>query len=321
MQKKLTVICCFLFVLISSRAMAHHPTGGAGTGQAGPVKTIPASPAGKGRLAIALQTEFINFDAFSDYELRGHAKKGNDVHSADSIFHSVLGISYGLTDDLTLSLQIPYAHLDNIREAHHDEPEEIHIHGDAKGLGDITLLGHYRFVSLKESNFESAVQFGIKMPSGTTSDKDIDGEQFETEFQPGTGSWNPVIGIAATKRYGQVSLDANLLYTISTKGAQETDLGDVFLYNMSLSYRVAGRPVSWDLIAEVNGEWKQKQEINGVKDENSGEHVLFLSPGIRVSLNRQFSAFLSVGFPVIQDMNGIQNETGTRTLLGIGVTF
>ena len=157
------------------------------------------------------------------------------------------------------------------------------------------------------------------MPTGSTTDKDINGERFETEFQPGSGSWNPIVGIAATKRFNSLSLDANVLYTFATKGAQDTNLGDVLSYNLAFSYRVLNEPVAWDLVIEANGEWKGKQEVDGDKDENSGENVIFLSPGIRVSWNEKWSAFISVGFPVSQDLNGIQNETNMRTAVGISV--
>ena len=53
-----------------------------------------------------------------------------------------------------------------------------------------------------------------------------DGERLETEHQPGTGSWDPLVGFAASKRWGPVSLDGNALYQFSTKGAQDTELGD-----------------------------------------------------------------------------------------------
>lgn len=164
-------------------------------------------------------------DSFSNSELIGFAEDGKDVHTTNSISHTTLVMSYGVTDDFTISLKAFYAYLNNIKEVHAEEPDEIHRHGDAKGIGDITVLGQYRFVKYKEKDFESALIFGIKLPTGRTNDKDIHGERFEAEFQPGSGSWDPIIGIAATKRIGKLSIDANVLYTIVTKGSQDTDLG------------------------------------------------------------------------------------------------
>ena len=320
MLKRIEIVFIIsLILLINDNAFAHHPTGGAGLGKAGPVRTIAASTLQQDKWAIAIQAEFINLDAFSDGELKGFAAGGTDVHSVDSIFHTVFGIGHGVSDDFTLSLKIPYAVLNNIKEAHMDEPDEVHLHGSAKGIGDITIFGQYRFVKMVQRDFESSLLFGLKMPTGSTTDKDINGERFETEFQPGSGSWNPIVGIAATKRFNSLSLDANVLYTFATKGAQDTNLGDVLSYNLAFSYRVLNEPVAWDLVIEANGEWKGKQEVDSDKDENSGENVIFLSPGIRVSWNEKWSAFISVGFPVSQDLNGIQNETNMRTAVGISV--
>jgi len=117
---------------------------------------------------------------------------------------------------------------------------------------------------------------------------------------------------------GSVSVDADLRYTLVTEGSQDTDLGDLMNYDLSLSYHVPGK-LSLDLVLEANGEWKQKEEIDGSKDENTGGHILYLSPGMRVRLNNALSAFITVGFPVIQDLNGIQSDTNFRTLFGISV--
>ncbi|MBI5099446.1 MAG: transporter [Nitrospirae bacterium] len=306
-------------MLLSASASAHHPSGGAGLGETGPVRTISASTLQHDKWALALQSEFIDFDAFSDSELKEIAQSGSDVHSVDSIFHTIFSMGYGITDDLTLSLKVPYVVLNNIKEAHKDEPDEVHIHGDSKGIGDLTIFSQYRFLKMYDLNIESSLIFGLRIPFGRTKARDIDGERFETEFQPGSGSWNPLVGLAATKRFEKMSLDADVLYTIATKGAQETDLGDLFNYDLALSYRVFNRPVVWDLIVEANGEWKQKQKIDGVKDKNSGETVIFLSPAMRFSWSRKWSAYLSAGFPVVQNLNGDQNETNMRALIGISL--
>lgn len=322
MKRMIVILGIFLFVFASGTARAHHPSGGAGPVQAGAIRTITASTLQKGKLAIVLQTEFIDFDAFSDSEFRGYAASGNDVHSVDSIFHTVFAVGYGVSDDFLLSMKVSYENLNGIREVHHDEPDEIHDHGDSKGIGDLVLFGQYRFVKVVRDDFESTLLFGLKLPTGKTSERDRESERFETEFQPGTGSWSPMVGIAATKLFGQLTVDANVLYTFSTEGAQDTDLGDLLNYNAALSYRVLkNTSLAWDLIIEANGEWKAKQEIAGVKDENSGEHSLFIAPGTRLTINKQWSAYLSVGFPVFQDLNGIQNETMSRVVLGISASF
>lgn len=314
--RKLLILAVVIIALVSGTALAHHPSGGAGLGQTGPIRTATATTLPQGKLFFGAQAEFIDLDEFSDSQLLGFVDQGKDAHTAESIFHSIVSMGYGITDNLTVSLKATYEKVDNIREAHGDEPGEIHIHGAAKGIGDLTVMGQYRLLKT-DNNFETALFLGLKTPTGKTNDRDIHGETFEAEFLPGTGSWNPIIGLAVTKRYDGVSLDGNLQYTFGTRGTQFTNLGDIFSYNAAVSYRAVSGPISWDLILEANGEWKEKQVIRGNKDPNSGGNALFLSPGIRLAVAKKFSTYLSVGIPVLQDMNGIQDDTKYKALLGI----
>ncbi|MFZ2197505.1 MAG: transporter [Thermodesulfovibrionales bacterium] len=318
MLKKTFAAAITFLCLMSGTVLAHHAPGVTGTTQAGPILTTSAATLQKGRLSLTLQSSYVKMDDFSDSELLGYSAREKDVHTLDYLYSVSAAAAYGITDNLTLSLRVPYNGFNNVREAHSDEPEEIHQHGDSDGIGDMTLLAHYRFLQMPSRQLESAVILGTKMPTGKTDEQDIHGERFEAEHQPGSGSWDPIIGVAVTKRLGNVSLDASLRYTLVTEGTQDTDLGDLMNYDLAFSYYVPGR-LSMDLVLEANGEVKQKEEISGNKDENTGGHTLYLSPGIRVRLNNALSAFISIGFPVIQDLNGIQSDTNFRTLFGISV--
>jgi hypothetical protein len=318
--KAAACIVIFMFALCGN-AWAHHPTGVSGPGHSGPLRTLSAISIDQGRLPVEVDTEFIDVDSFSDQQLLRFAEEGKNVHSVDSILRSSLGVGYGVTNDLSIGLRIPYVRFNNIREAHADEPGEVHIHGDSNGIGDMTLLGQYTFLKMTESRPAMAVFFGVKIPTGETNVKDIGGQRLDTEFQPGSGSWDPIIGTAITKTFGPLQLDVSFLYTLSTRGAQETRLGDSFQYNAAASYRTfRSHGFSGDLILEANGEWRQRQKTAGITDENSGENVIFISPGMRLSW-KQWSAYVSVGLPIVQDLKGIQNKTNTKTLFGVTVGF
>jgi hypothetical protein len=83
---------------------------------------------------------------------------------------------------------------------------------------------------------------------------------------------------------------------------------DTFNYNVALSYSPFQGPLAWDLVLELNGESKQKQETGGIKDPNRGGNVTLLSPGTRITWKNRWAGFLSIGFPVEQDLNGIQTD-------------
>ena len=75
-----------------------------------------------------------------------------------------------------------------------------------------------------------------------------------------------------------------------------------------------------DLVLEVNGEWHDKQSTAGVRDPNSGGTVVYLSPGVRVSVDK-WSGYVSLGIPVVNEPNGIQPEPSLRIITGVSFAF
>ena len=73
-----------------------------------------------------------------------------------------------------------------------------------------------------------------------TNRLDAQGLLFEAEFQPGSGSWDFLLGGAFTQRFGAWSFDANVLGIIAGRGTQDTNLGSRLLYNAAVSYRLVG---------------------------------------------------------------------------------
>ena len=350
-------------LLLAHPALAHHPSGVGSTGGAGPINTISASPLDKGETAASIAFEWIKFDPLSNAFLANFgATHGHDVHvhSLSSIMAPAISFGYGLTADFTISARLPVVVRTDIKEAAHEHDGgtttgAVEVLGDSAGIGDLTLLGQYRFYNNRASQTELALLLGVKAPTGVTDRRADNGEEFDAEFQPGSGSWDGMFGLAATKRIGPWSFDANVLYILATEGTQNTDLGDRFLYNAAVSYRLmraepALAPMklgalpdpmwhrgpgthqhshvhretstgpSLDLVLELNGEWHDNQVVSGVKDPNSGGNTLYLAPGLRFSKDN-WSSFVSVGIPIINDQNGIQAEPEVRVVTGLSVTF
>jgi hypothetical protein len=333
-----------LTALLSYPAFAHHPSGSSSTSGAGPIATISATTLDRGQSVAGVVVEFINLDPLPLSKLGGHPHP----HNLDGIWSTSLVYAYGITNDLTVSLRLPFVRRTNIYD-HHDGDL-----GDSAGVGDLSVMGQYRFFNNRALQMESALLFGVKLPTGDTSVSAATGDRFEAEFQPGSGSVDYLLGLAFTKRFGAWSFDTNVLYQFTNEGVQDTNLGDRFLYNAAVSYRMIGftapsgrmnaglpppmyhggpkarhhhheeAPVSrgpaLDLVLEVNGEWHDNQRANGKSDPNSGGNTIYLSPGLRLSMDR-WSSFLSVGVPIVSEPNGLQPEPDWRILSGMTVNF
>jgi hypothetical protein len=138
------------------------------------------------------------------------------------------------------------------------------------------------------------------------------------------------------------------LYILAGNGAQDTNLGDRFLYNLAIVYRLFGaggpavgplahsdprghgRPAfktpaprpgpALDAVLELNGEWHAKMKAEGVHDPNSGGNTVYLSPGLRLTADR-WSGYVSAGVPIVNNLNGVQAKPGWRVLTGASLGF
>ena len=330
--------------LVAYPAFAHHPSGASSTSGAGPIATISATTLEKGQSVAGVVVEAISLDPLAPEQLAGHPHP----HSLEGIFATSLVYAYGITDNLTLSLRLPFVRRTEILDAHEGAL------GDAAGVGDLSVLGQYRFYNNRASQTEAALLLGATLPTGDTGVTTAAGGAFEAEFQPGSGAWSGLLGAAFTKRFGAWSFDTNVLYQFTGKGVQDTNLGDRFLYNAAISHRLSGgllgptgrmhadlpEPMyhggpkgkhrhhdeeprspsgpALDLVLEVNGEWHDRQ--SGEHGFHSGGHTVYLSPGVRLSVDK-WSGFVSVGVPIVNDLNGIQPEPEWRLLTGVSVNF
>ncbi|MET0678736.1 MAG: transporter [Bradyrhizobium sp.] len=363
-----------MMLFSAAPAGAHHPGGGGNTGSGGAINTISADTLAEGMMAASIRYEFIRLGQLSDADLIAAANRGTHAHSLRSIDSVSLSVAYGITNDFTVGVRAAGIRRSDIREPAEDmlsgghmgvmnagdmgnlmSPDGINRRGNSAGFGDVTMLGQYRFHNNAQTGTSAAVLFGFKAPTGSTSQRDAFGQLFQAEFQPGSGSWDGLIGAAFTKRTGRWAFDVSGLYYLITKGAQDTNLGDRFLFGTAVSYRLVGpigsakeieaheycmqprnqlqehclyhgnhdhsdmkkTPYTLDLVLELNGEWHDKQRIAGIPDPNSGGTTVYLSPGVRVGVDR-FSGFVSFGVPVINEHNGVQSKPDYRILTGIG---
>jgi hypothetical protein len=368
-----------MMVVLAASAQAHHPGGGGNSGSGGAINTISADTLAEGQAAASVRYEFIKLGPLSDPDLLAAASQGKHAHSISAIDSVSLSAAYGITNDLMFSVRLPGVRRSDIREPGEEadllsgghtgnmnasqmsslmSPGGINARGNSSGFGDVTVLGQYRFHNNTQAGTSGAVLFGFKAPTGSTGQRDANGELFEAEFQPGSGSWDALIGAAFSKRLDRWQFDVSGLYWLAGNGTQNTNLGDRFLFGTGVSYRLVGAtgsskeielheycmqaqnrmqehclyhanhdhsdmkktPYTLDLVLELNGEWHDKQRTAGVVDPNSGGNTLYLSPGLRLTVDN-WSGYLSAGVPIVKEVNGIQPPPSWRVIGGIAMSF
>lgn len=227
-------------LFVPATSSAHHPDASAGGGS-GAVVTIGAGTLEAGQAAVAFIEQYIRFTGF-DFRSLGANQEAHDMTALSS---PAIAAAYGVTDDLTVSVRLPYVSRVSVVDGHkHANPlANPHIEnlGDSAGIGDLTVLGQYRFLNNKASGTQAALLLGVKAPTGRTDQVTSQGDLFEAAFQPGSGSWDGLAGLALSQTLSPAwSVHASGLYILAGKGTQDTNLGDRFIYGAAVTYRLFG---------------------------------------------------------------------------------
>lgn len=331
---------------LAAPAFADH-LGPSGFGSGGGLSVFSPDTLDERHWAAGLRLTYTRPEQRSDEELEALAERHIHAHNTDYNINASLGIAYGITHHLTISVELPYVRRDDLREGEHsdtdDEGGEVVRLGNPSGIGDLNLLVKYRVTEGERAQL--ALIGGIKTPTGSTHRRSDEGERLETEHQPGTGSWDPIMGASGSIKMGQAQLTASALYQLSTKGAQRTRLGDRLQGGIALSHRFGQAELrdgksslnhhhgdeldehherphdSWDAFVELAGEWEGRQKIAGEIEQASGGRWAYLAPGVRFNSASGWSAGAAFALPVWQHIRASHPDNRYRLMLSLGKAF
>lgn len=331
---------------MASPAFADH-LGPSGFGSGGGMAVFTPDTIDAGHWAAGFRLTYTRPGQRSDEELEALAGHHIHAHNTDYNLNASAGVAYGINHHLTLSAELPFVRRDDLREGTHAHVGGVAVNGveelgTVAGVGDMNVLVKYRLTDEGTTGF--ALLGGIKVPTGSTRKRSLDGERLETEHQPGTGSWDPIIGASGSTNLGAVQLTASAIYQLSTRGAQRTRLGDRIQGGIALSHRF-GSPTqdhvdsyshhhgdeldgqhehagaTWDAFVEIAGEWEGRQKVDGEIEEASGGKWVYVAPGVRFNSASGWSAGAALALPIWQDIRASHPENRYRLTLSIGRAF
>ncbi|MFB6273593.1 MAG: hypothetical protein ABEL51_11935 [Salinibacter sp.] len=227
-----------------------------------------------------------------------------------------VSLNYGATTNLTLAANVPF-----VRKELDASTPAGPLNQATSGVGDIRLLGKYRFLRLDGylKTLQLAVLGGVKLPTGATDARLPNGDFLPMPLQVGSGSTDGIAALSGTGIWDWRVAHASLLYRRNAEGTRGYRFGDLINYNLATNFRVWTNPYPGPelyLGAELNGEIRARDERNGADLANTGGHRLFLSPSVVFFAFRNLTLEGSVQVPIYQDLNGTQLEDGVRYVFG-----
>ncbi|MCW8193792.1 hypothetical protein F6455_03200 [Proteobacteria bacterium 005FR1] len=329
-----------MLLLLPALTFADHPIGIFGPTTGGPVVTPTAQTLPQGQWGVGVNGQYRRFDDRSRRQLLAQAGEEGHVHALDFLSSGSVALSYGVRDDLTFSLSLPYVRRENILEAHlhGDHGGGFHELGDASGLGDAAAAVYWRPWE-SDTGLKTALSVGIFLPTGEDDQLNAEGERLETEFQPGSGAWRPFVGVITSWNGERIAWHSNLRYTLANEGAQDTELGDKIDYGLALVYRLNGADeehahgpgvsghrhhgsssLNWDALLEFTGEYTHGQTIDGITEDDF-ENIIYLAPGLRLSGIGGWTTALSLGVPVYEHRKEGHIDTDWRAVLSASFSY
>lgn len=222
--------------------------------------------------------------------------------------------SYALATDATLTLTVPYVN------KHLETPTGTF---DASGLGDISLIGKYRFYrrDVPFGRDQAAFIGGLEFPSGSTSEGP--GLKAAPPLQLGSGGVDGIVGVAAGTTRSWYSIEGAVQGKINSE-AKDFHFGNVLLYDLYLAYQTypgwPTPPAQLNLSVEFNGRTSGDNSVDGI-NVNTGGTVLFISPGIQYIVTGNLLFETGVQIPIVKDFPSGALEPDFTVLFGFRFIF
>ena len=191
----------------------------------------------------------------------------------------------------------------------------------AKSLGDIKVVGRYRWALDEASHSGMGVKFGLKLNTGR---KDFQwasgGVPGELALQPGNGSTDAILGAfwqqaapgSAWSWFAQGIVQSAFSTTDQYRPGNQINLDGGARH--ALSQNLSG-------LLQLNVQWNGPDAGVNASPLNSGGSMLSLAPGLSYSITPGTQLYGLVQLPLHHHVNGEQLTANSSITVGIGHRF
>lgn len=311
--------CVLLFILSAAGlALADHGKGAIGG------KTISPRTLHEGDASLEMGMRYQEAERIPQDKFIQDAFEGHDVHNASWFLEYSISLSVGVTDRLTLSAGVPFSVLHGFQAGGVDETTGLFVSEEANnivGLGDAAFLAKY---SLLSDPVEFALLAGVKAPTGTTNEETNGGDRVEPDHQPGSGSWDALVGFALARQLDErLQAGMSFMWRIPSEGQHRFRPGMLIQVSTRAEYqlttlgtfpRVYG---SFEIVGDYTGRDKTGSEIN----RDTGGFMMEVGPGLKARVDSHVTFGGAIYLPVVQHLFGAQHQERLEYLVGMVYDF
>lgn len=277
---------------------------------------VQATPTKQG-VRLDVHAEFIDLDQLRHGTHKAQAQGVLDEHDEIRTLNRnlVTSLDWNISPQWGLTLRVPLvdrAHKHFYNDVGGPELETW----DFSGIGDVQAIARYGFYQDETSN--AGVRFGLKLPTGSISKKNSDGEQAERTLQPGSGSVDSLLGAYYNHRMGNIAWFVQGQWQQTVHERDDFKPGRKLGLDLGLNYSATP---DLNLLLQLNLQHKSRDSGSNAEPQDSGGRSVYLTPGVsyRVTSSTQLYGFLQK--PIYQYVNGAQLTADWSVSFGVTTLF
>ena len=270
---------------------------------------------------VDLRYEWVRQDQLRAGTAKVSAAGSADTHDEVKTINrnTLITLDHSLGEKWGISLRLPV--VARKHEHYYNDPVEGAQPESWKfsALGDVQLLGIYRFTRGPLSHASTGLRFGVKLPTGSIAQRNDEGELAERSLQPGSGSTDLIAGVF----YGAPSaLGGNWFSQIQWQRALITRAnyrpGDVVALDAGYTHPLAH---SLQGMIQLNLRWQGHDRGSAAEPADSGGEYAHISPGLAYALSPDTRIYGFVQLPLYQSVQGTQLSADWTAAAGVNLRF
>jgi hypothetical protein len=218
---------------------------------------------------------------------------------------TTLAAAYSPTAWLSLAASLPLVAVRSSRQA---SPARTTV-----GIGDLELLG--RLLLFRDRRFSPrhtvAVLGGLKTPSGPRVD-DSSGYPAPDDVQPGSGSWDPIVGVAYSYFGPSSAAFFSASYRHPTSGYRGYRRGATLGSSLAVQFAIGARGA---LVLGLDGSYSTQATLpSQVSAPDTGGLLVAAAPALLFAIHPDWLLRASLQVPLLERWRGQQQESATGSL-------
>ncbi len=233
----------------------------------------------------------------------------------------VATFDWGLSPNWGVNVAIPYVDRYHVH-IHNEDGEHASEAWNFRGLGDVRVQARYQaYADLDSPDAlrSAGLIFGVKLPTGRIDVANGEGEVAERTLQPGSGTTDAILGgywhmdtPSGHSWFAQAQAQLPMNTRDGYKPGNRLQLDGGYRYALGAK---AG------LLLQVNYVAKARDRGVHAEPEDSGQRMVYVSPGISWNVTPRVQAYAFVQAPIYQSVNGVQLTADWSAAVGASWKF